>query len=323
MNGFNNLPNKTDQNTYIFYANTSGSISGSFQAWNVPEYAAFLHFTVIGGGAGGGSGYFNGGALVTAFGGGGGAAAGIVAVSIPAILLPKTLYLQVGYGGKGGAGQTATATGNNGESGSLSYVCLYPEINAGSVLIQSSNVAPGGGLGGTITGGAGAATGTAITLADTTNLKWLGIVGNTVAQTAGTAGQQSNTAATSITYAGLLTGGAGGGGIRNTTLAGNGGNITFTSIGAAYAISAYNIAGGSNSSTNGLAGGDGNVGLFQWKPFLLTGGAGGGGAGNLGRGGNGGKGAYGCGGGGGGAGTATSSGKGGDGGDGLIIITVS
>lgn len=322
MNGFNNLPNKTDQNTFIFYANASSSISGSFQAWNVPEYATFLHFTVIGGGGGGGSGFYNT-VATTAFGGGGGAPAGLVAISIPAILLPKTLYLQVGYGGKGGAAQTvANSTGNNGESGSLSYVCLYPEINSGSVLIQSSNVAPGGGLGGTITGGAGAATGTAITLVDSNNLKWLGISGSTVAQTTGTAGQQSNTNATSITYAGLLTGGAGGGGIRNTTLAGNGGNITFTSIGAAYAISAYNIAGGSNSATSGLAGGPGNPGLFQWRPFIATGGAGGGGGGNLGRGGNGGKGAYGCGGGGGGAGTATSSGTGGDGGDGLIIITV-
>lgn len=323
MLGFNNLPNKTDQNTYLFYANASSSISGSFQTWNVPEYASFVHFTVIGGGGGGGSGYFNGGAAVTAFGGGGGAPAGMVTVSIPAILLPKTLYLQVGYGGKGGAAQTATATGNNGEAGTISYVCLYPEINPGSTLIQSSNTAPGGGNGGTVTGGAGAATGTAITIADTTNLKWLGIVGNTVAQTAGTAGQQSNTAATSITYAGLLTGGAGGGGIRNTLLAGNGGNISFTTIAAAYAISAYNIAGGSNSSTTGLAGSAGNNGLLQWRPFFLTGGAGGGGAGNLGRGGNGGKGAYGCGGGGGGAGTATSSGAGGDGGDGLIIITIS
>ena len=106
MNGFNNLPNKTDQNTFIFYANASSSISGSFQAWNVPEYATFLHFTVIGGGGGGGSGFYNT-VATTAFGGGGGAPAGLVAISIPAILLPKTLYLQVGYGGKGGAAQTA------------------------------------------------------------------------------------------------------------------------------------------------------------------------------------------------------------------------
>jgi hypothetical protein len=323
MNGFNNLPNKSDQNTFIFYANASSSLSGSFQAWNVPEYATFLHFTIIGGGGGGGSGFYNT-VATTATGGGGGAPGGMVAVSIPAFLLPKTLYLQVGYGGKGGAAQTvANSSGNSGESGSLSYVCLYPEINTGSVLIQSSNVAPGGGASGSISFGGGGSAGTAITIADTTNLKWLGIVGNTVAQTAGTAGANSTSVVTPIVYAGLLTGGTGGGGTRDTTLAGSGGNITFSSIAAAYAISAYNIAGGSNGQTSGLAGGPGGSGLFQWRPFIATGGAGGGGGGNLGRGGAGGKGAYGCGGGGGGAGTATSSGVGGDGGDGLIIITVS
>ena len=319
MNGFNNLPNKSDQNTFVFYANASSSLSGSFQTWNVPEYATFLHFTIIGGGAGGGSGYFSNNVAITAGGGGGGAPAGMVAVSIPAILLPKTIYLQVGYGGKGGTAQTVTGNGLDGQSGSLSYICLYPEINNGSVLIQSSNIAPGGGRGGTIAGGS---TGTAITLADVTNLKWLGITGNTVSQTAGIAGANSNTNASPIVYAGLLTGGAGAGGTRNTGLAGNGGNITFSNLAAAYAISAYNIAGGSNGQTIGLAGGPGGSGLFQWRPFIATGGAGGGGGGNLGRGGNGGKGAYGCGGGGGGAGTATSSGDGGDGGDGLIIITV-
>jgi hypothetical protein len=315
MNGFNNLPNKSDQNTYIFYANASSSISGSFQAWNVPEYAAFLHFTVIGGGAGGGSGFFSSGSAQTQTGGGGGASGGIVTVSIPTILLPKTLYLQVGYGGKGGAAQTISGSGLDGQSGSLSYICLCPEINAGSVLIQSSNTAPGGGLGNSTVG-------SAITIADTTNLKWLGIVGNTVAQTAGTAGGNSSNTVTPITYAGLLTGGGGGGGIRNTGIAGTGGSIAMTSIGDFITTT---IAGGTG---NNPASGDstaGSVGYFSWKPFIATGGAGGGGQGGTtitfaGK--SGGKGAYGCGGGGGGAGRYISSGAGGDGGDGLIIITV-
>jgi len=316
MNGFNNLPNKTDQNTFIFYANASSSISGSFQAWNVPEYATFLHFTVIGGGAGGGSGYFSGGTAVTQIGGGGGAPGGIVTVSIPAILLSKTLYLQVGYGGKGGAAQTITGNGLNGQSGSLSYICLYPEINVGSVLIQSSNTAPGGGLGNSTAG-------SAITIVDTTNLKWLGIVGNTVAQTAATAGGTSTTAATSITYAGLLTGGGGGGGIRNTSLGGDGGSIIMNSITSSATIA---IPAGLGNGTISVDSTAGSSGFFSWKPFITTGGAGGGGQGGTtitfaGK--SGGKGAYGCGGGGGGAGRYISSGAGGDGGDGLIIITVS
>ena len=304
MYGFNNLPNKTDQNTFVFYANASGSTSGSFQAWNVPEYASFLHFTVIGGGGGGGGG----GTTGNAFGGLGGAPAGIVAVSIPTILLPKTLYLQVSYGGTGGQGNI-NANGSPGSSGSISYVCLYPEINPGSILIQSSNVAAGGGGGGTSLSGQ-LVLASNIVIADVLNLKWLGIVGNTVAQTSGV------TTDTSVTYAGLLTGGAGGG--RRAL---PGGNQTMTSINA-YVTTTIN-GGAAGVSANGSPG---NNGYFSWKPFIATGGAGGGGgatgAFNGGRGGNG---AFGCGGGGGGGGGATtvSGGQGGNGGDGLIIITVS
>jgi hypothetical protein len=321
MNGFNHLPNKTDQNTYIFYANASDSISGSFQTWNVPEYATFLHFTVIGGGAGGGSGYYTGSTAVTSGGGGGGAPGGLVAVSIPAVLLPKTLYLQVGRGGKGAPGQTVNGNGITGGTGEISCVCLYPEINPGSTLIQSSNTSPGGGVGGTAI--AGGTAGTAITIADATNLKWLGIVGNTVAQTAATAGGLSNTAATSITYAGLLTGGGGGGGARNTSLGGNGGGIIMNSITSSTTIA---ISGGLGNATTGGDSTAGSSGFFSWKPFISTGGSGGGGQGGTtitlpGK--PGGKGAYGSGGGGGGAGRYINSGAGGDGGDGLIIISIS
>jgi hypothetical protein len=310
MNGFNNLPNKTDQNTYIFYANASGSISGSFQAWGVPEYATFLHFTVIGGG-GGGAGGIGGTPLASGrTGGGGGAPGGMVAVSIPAILLPKTLYLQAGYGGVPGTGSNNQAVnGQSGQNGTISYVCLYPEINPGSVLIQSSNTEAGGG---TVP-----STGTAITIADVTNLKWLGIVGNTIAQTAGGASAVGGGA--SVTYAGLLTGGAGGGAKPGSNNNGNaGGNITMTSINTYVATAINGGAGG----TNPAAGVDGISGYFSWKPFIATGGSGGGGGSVSANGGNGGKGAYGCGGGGGGA-AGVIGGTGGSGGDGLIIITVS
>ena len=235
-----------------------------------------------------------------------------IKVSIPAILLPKTLYLQVGYGGTGGAGSNNQALGGNpGNAGIISYICIYPEINPGSVLIQSSNTAPGGGGGGTSTAGA---IGTAVTIADTTNLKWLGIVGNTVAQTAAATG-----AGSSVTYVGLLTGGAGGGVKGAGATNGNaGGGITMTSINA-YVTTAINGGAGGVSAS----GSNGSSGYFSWKPFIATGGAGGGaGAAVSFNGGDGGKGAYGCGGGGGGAAGAIG-GTGGAGGDGLIIITVS
>jgi hypothetical protein len=315
MNGFNNLPNKSDQNTYIFYANASGSISGSFQAWNIPEYATFLHFTVIGGGGGGGGGCGGTPLASGRSGGGGGAPGGIVAVSIPAILLPKTLYLQVGYGGVPGTGSNSQAVGGqSGQNGTISYICLYPEINPGSTLIQSSNTDAGGGSG----GGAGTANaGTAITIADVLNLKWLGIAGNTVAQTAG--GNATTTIGSSVTYAGLLTGGAGGGNKQASSNNGSaGGNQIMTSINS-YVTTTIN---GGTGGTNPAAGVDGASGYFSWKPFIATGGAGGGAGSVSANGGNGGKGAYGCGGGGGGA-AGVVGGTGGAGGNGLIIITIS
>jgi hypothetical protein len=319
MNGFGHLPSKSDQNTFVFYANASGSASGSFQAWSIPEHAAFLHFTVIGGGGGGGGGSGGTGLTVGRNGGGGGAPGGLVAVSIPTILLPKTLYLQIGKGGSGGTGSINNAQGQTGESGTISYVCLYPEFNPGSVLIQSSNTAPGGGGGGAFTGGGA---GVAITIADTTNLKWLGIVGNTVAQTPGTSVQAgTGNGGVSVTYSGLLTGGASGGGkIDNTNNGTAGGSITMTSINS-YVTTALN---GGAGGINPAAGGDGNNGLFSWRPFIATGGAGGGGGSISAVGGNGGSGAYGCGGGGGGtSGVGLTGGAGGPGGDGLIIISVS
>lgn len=316
MNGFGHLPSKIDQNTFVFYANAATSTSGSFQAWQIPDHASFLHFTVIGGGGGGGGGC--GGVVLTGGrgGGGGGAPGGLVAVSIPAILLPKTLYLQVGYGGTPGTGSNNIfINGQSGQGGTISYICLYPEINPGSILVQSSNTSPGGGTGGGVLGGT---TGAAITIADTANLKWLGIVGNTVAQTAGGAGSVA-TSATSVTYVGVLTGGAGGGGKPDSSNNGAaGGGVTMTSVNA-YVTTAIN---GGAAGVNPAAGSDGSNGYFSWKPFISTGGAGGGGGSISANGGNGGRGGFGCGGGGGGA-AGVIGGTGGTGGDGLIIISVS
>jgi len=314
MNGFNNIPDKVNNNIFTYYALETSS---SFQVWNKPAGISMVNIVVIGGGSGGGAGYHGSASLVTARGGCGGAAGGLVSTTIPAILLPDTLYLYVGHGGAGGPAYTdaviANRTGSNGSQGEISYVCLYPEINSGSVLIQSSQTRPGRGTGGqTVTQAAA----TAITVTNANELKWLGVTG--IVNTPTAAGVGSTTAAlSSITYVGFLTGGAGGGQIANNGSGQGGGSVIMTNINAAFSIS---VPGGAFGVVA-----PGSVGFFKQAPFIATGGAGGGGTYNAsrgGRGGNGGKGAYGCGGGGGGSG-GSFNGSGGDGGDGLIIITCS
>ena len=197
---FNNLPDRSTNNTFIFTAT-----SASFQTWNKPEGVSMINFLVVGGGGGGGSGRCSGGlGVISGSGGGGGAAGGIVTVAIPAILIPDVLYISVGNGGTGGASQTTATNGQQGGGGDISYVCIAPELNSGSILIQSSQVAPGGGAGGAATGNSAA--GTAITIvSNTTGMLWIGIAGQSVAQTAGgvgAAGSTSNLGGASIGYVG-------------------------------------------------------------------------------------------------------------------------
>lgn len=324
MNGFNHLPNKVDNSTTIFYANANSASfgrSGSFQTWNKPMGASIVHFIVIGGGSGGGSGMCSSSAAGLCAGGGGGAPGGLISTAIPATLLPNTLYLQVGLGGAGGAAVSASGptAGLSGSNGTISYVCLYPEINSGSVIIQSSGTEAIGGSGATNTAFVGVA-GAVAAVADYNMLRYInlaqtpGATTPNIAQTAGGNASNSGTTSGVVSYVGLLTGGTGGGGCSGGT------------SGAAGAISLPTTAFLAPATVPGgaVTGGNGTQGFFRWKPLMATGGTGGAGAAtNLtGVGGNGGKGAYGCGGGGGGAGRA-SSGRGGDGGDGLIIITVS
>ena len=186
------------------------TLGDNFQIWNKPVNASFVQFTVVGGGGGGGAGSNESGSLVTSgSGGGGGAPGGLVSIGMPAILVPDTLYIRVGAGGLGGASVSGSVptTGGNGSNGTISYVCLSAGTGSGEVLIQSSNSDAGGGRGGTYNvAGAG---GLAITLADTTNLKWMGINNAPVAQTAASAGGQGSTSTApggNVTYAGLLTG---------------------------------------------------------------------------------------------------------------------
>jgi hypothetical protein len=317
MYGFNNIPDKTGNNTFIYNCN-----SGSFQTWNKPAGVSMVHFVVIGGGGGGGSGYYSSSITTLAkSGGSGGAPGGLVCGSIPAILLPNTLYLQVGAGGAGGTAVNSPnpSVGNSGSSGGISYVCLYPEINSGSILLQSSQTVAGGGVGGQLASTTGLSTNP--TIANSNDLKWIALTGNTVSQTAGGAGVSNNNAPASIAYAGLLTGGAGGAGHSiNGNNGGVGGNITFSSLSAWKTLT---VASGIAGTAAGVVPGNGNVGYSILNPLIFCGGSGGGGAAAANRvGGEGGGGGIGCGGGGGGFGTLIS-GAGGSGGEGIIIITCS
>lgn len=318
MYGFNNIPDKTGNNVFIYYSN-----SGSFQTWNKPAGVSMVHFTVIGGGGGGGSGYYSSSITTLAkTGGQGGAPGGLVCGSIPAFLLPNILYLQVGTGGVGGAGVNSPnpSTGSSGTSGSISYVCLYPEINSGSILLQSSQTLSNGGIGGTL--GSNTVTPTNPTIADSNDLKWIPLTGNTVTQTAGGQGVSTNNATATATYAGLLTGGGGGGGHAiNGNNGGVGGPISLASLQIWKTLSVPGGVAGNAAGT--INPGDGGNGYSILNPLIFCGGSGGGGTGAVNKtGGKGGNGGYGCGGGGGGYGTLIS-GAGGDGGEGIIIITCS
>jgi hypothetical protein len=303
MDGAKHLPNKLSENTYVFYATSPATALGNFQAWTIPPGVNALHFTVIGSGGGGGSANFG----TNRSGGGGGAPGGVVSVVVPRIMLPDTLYLHIGQGGAGGVGNNQA-----GQAGIISYVCIYPEINNGCILIQSSLSRPGGGQ----YGNASAPGGLPTLTTGVTFLEQNTLVGATQAQTIGT----STTG--NVTYVGLLTGGTGGGATDAGTGASAGGSILLSTINDNNAIAS--IPGGVASITAGINGFPGNPGYFSWRPFIATGGTGGGGSGAAGTvGGSGGNGAFGCGGGGGGPGKAVGyTVKGGDGGGGLIIITV-
>ena len=317
MNGLNNLPNKSDTNTSIFYF----AGSGSFQVWNKPPGISVAHIVVIGAGGGGGGGAYSSSAIGSIAGGSGGAPGGYYCGTLPSFLLPDKLYILVGQGGNGGVGVNSPnpSTGSNGNSGGITYVCMYPEVNSGSILLQSSLTEASGGLGGVI-GSSTTSNPTAITVVDQNLLRWVPLnTGTTINSTINGAGSATVTGG-SPTYAGLLTGGGGGGG--HSVNGGNGtagGGIIVTSP---YSYVYQGTNGGAAGSNAGSTPGNGSHGYTTLKNFFTIGGGGGGGYGvaSIIPGGNGGNGGIGCGGGGGGAGSSIS-GTGGNGGHGIVIIT--
>lgn len=274
-----------------------------WQTWNRPRGAIWLHIICIGGGGGGGGG-FTAAAAAARGGGGGGGGAGVTRVTVPCILLPETLYVQVGAGGQGvGSG------GGTAGSGVLSYVAIAPNTTASNVVAISG--AAGSVGGGTGTGAAAGATGAGSTVAviGSMPLAGLGLFAVIAGQTSAGGGAQTGAVGGAIAIpvtSALCMGGSGGAGVTAADFAGG----LFTAIADSY-LSEQRPATPAAGSNNGSGG------VQFWDPFFSFSG-GGGSASNAGVGGAGGNGAFGSGGGGGGGGT--TGGRGGDGGGGIVIM---
>jgi hypothetical protein len=260
-----NIPEQQN-NVSIFYARGTTD----WQTWNKPRNCKFIWMMCIGGGSAGQAG----GTSTAGSGGGGG---GVVRAIFQANVLPDTLFIQPGPGGK-----------TNSASGNRSFVAIN---SSGSVPAVMNIVCTSGATAAETNPG-----GTGEVVATITNmgLASLGIF-------SAVAGLANNAYFTTTVIGG---GGDGGSGASGRS---------FPSIDLGGNIVTPPVAGGLFP-----VGGNGEKGVFSWKPFYSIGGAGGG-ANTDGAGGNGGDGAYGSGGGGGGRGT-TVGGNGGKGGDGLVII---
>ena len=301
--------NDGSANKLVFYAGGAGS----FHTWQKPHNAKFVHFFVLGSGGGGGGGEGAGTGTARRGGGSGGSGSHVTAL-FPASQIPDTLFINVGVGGAGGIGLSASTAG---ASGALSYIIIYPDtgFTATNILLQSGAAAATGGGNGSGTGSAGVAgtvwVGTGSILYD------IGLV-SAYAGSNGSLGQTTPVPNNTL-VSGMTTGGGCGAGMNGATPQ-NGGSI----IG--FGVAAPTIFGGTSASTLTIHGSGGymssvpNTVGMTYQQMFFTGGAGGASS-NAASGGNGGNGAFGSGGGGGGAGFTNLAGNGGRGGDGIVIIT--
>ena len=274
-----------------------------WQTWQKPRGKSMLTAIVIGGGAGGGGG-FTAAAAAARGGGGGGGSSGVTRITVPLVLLPDTLYLQVGQGGIGvGSG------GGTAGSGIRSFLAVFPDFAASNVIATSCAADPTGG--GTGTGAAVGAAGGAGTIAVIGSMPLAGyghfdvIAGQSGATGGAVAGAIGNPVSIAVTSC-LTQGGAGGAGTTSADFAGG----LITAI-AASLLSERRPLGAAAGSFKGSAG------FLNRQPFFSYGGNGGSSSNTL-AGGDGGSGGPGSGGGGGGGGT--TGGRGGDGGAGIILM---
>ncbi len=272
------------------------------QPWSIPKNASMVYMVLSGGGGGGGGGRSGTAPLEEQGGGAGGGSGAIATLLIPAVVLPKTLYLYLGAGGAGGA-QNA--------SGSLgAYTFVYEDPGFSPEIFFA-----GGGFGGNpgvnnnFTGATAGQAGEAAWFDYYEDRFCYGIY-KTLTGKAGASGSFGFSPNGSNTYNGLRSGGAAGGCANSSGTSGTGGNVLGYLQGNSYVTLAY---------TDPAPGSDGAAGLNQMAyPFNFSGGSGGSAFFEA-QGGSGGNGGPGCGGGGGGGGA--SGGIGGNGGPGYVIVS--
>ncbi|AMV35625.1 hypothetical protein VN12_26270 [Pirellula sp. SH-Sr6A] len=275
--------------------------------WVKPAGATRVTVICVSGGGGGGSGR-RGPSGEASVGGGGGVAGSVGVRSYVASHLPGTVNLTIGTQAIGGAARTTddTSGANGGHGGSA----IFGDV--GSPI----RLAAGGGAGGT---GGGAGTGGGSSGGTTAN-----VIQNQSGEAASTTGGAANRAPLNTPQAlgYLLTGGAAGGGITTSNVAGRGGHHTDQGVQAGWLGITAGTGGGAAGGGNGSDGPATIIETISEIGAMLGFGAGGGGGNTSGPGGNGGNAlGYGCGGGGGGASrNGFTSGAGGNGGKAAIFI---
>ncbi len=264
------------------------SATQNWQNWTKPKGASMVYMLCIGGGGGGGAGHSA--ASGTARGGGGGGSSGaLTSLMLPATLIPDSLKISPGAGGRGGiaaAGVTAEP----------SYIALGSAITPGTSIPNLILRANGGGGGGLGTVGAAGAAGGAAAVTAITALGPIGKLGfftnNGTAANAGYAGIAgtaggAQTGAVGVTLTAvfntfMLSGGAGGAGVGTTANTGFAGGAITLQAAVDFAdgtlTPASNYIPGGTAGSGTVVGGNGSAGVNLFKPFLQTGGSGGGSA---------------------------------------------
>lgn len=208
-----NLPTNSVADIQEFKGNSV--VAGvTWQTWTKPRGVTMCHIFLLGQGGGGGTGVI--GANSVSAGGGGGGSGGQTSITMPAFMLPDTLFISTG----------ATASGN----GAASYVSILPN----TTVLHTVAIANGGGAGGNASAGTGGAAGTfaAIATYSTMPLGW-SFANIALAGQSGNVGGAAISAGNLATpVSGLLvTAGAGGGGLPAAAAAGtSGGGISGSGV---------------------------------------------------------------------------------------------
>lgn len=302
---------------FKFFPGSIATGATGYQTWSIPRNATWVYLLCVGSGASGAGGQTSGAGVLGGGGGGGGSGA-CGRLIIPAMFLPKTLYV---FPGAAAAGVAAATIGN---AGVVSFVASRPVAGSTSDYVLKSGTTAAAAVVAPV--GASSAGGTAESIDVNTNhpFSGLGLWVATPGQ-AGSAGGASGGGGVNVTWGvvGQFNSGGTGGGTTNTGAgAGAGGNLAGAGL-VPYVFGGAAATAGNNGINFGfLNGGSLGPAANAGQIFASTGGTGGG-AGASTTGGAGGNGGFASGGGGGGGGGGTSGGTGGRGGasgPGFVVI---